>query len=107
MYAGVDFAAAGAGAMESPIRSKRPLLFCGGTAAAGEEFEKKSPNPLLELNPLDGADGCDVAFGGEAGVSKKLPPPPYAEGVAFGGAAVDFVLMPANPANGDGFAACD
>lgn len=100
-------AAAGAGAIESPIRSKRPLLFGGGAAAAGvaagDEFEKKSPKPLFELNPLEGAGGCEVV---DAGVSKKLPPPPYADGVAFGGAAVDFALMPANPANGDGFAGC-
>lgn len=39
-------------------------------------------------------------------MSKKLPPPPYADNVAFGGATVDLVLMPANPANGDGFAGC-
>lgn len=67
LYAGVGLAAAGAGAMESPIRSKRPLLFCGGAAAAGvaagDEFEKNSPKPLFELNPLDGAGGCEVVFG--------------------------------------------
>jgi hypothetical protein len=59
------------------------------------------------LNPLEGAAGCAAAFGGEVWVSKKLPPPPYAAGVAFGRAGVDFGLdMPANPAKGDGLAGC-
>lgn len=63
----------GDGAEKSKRSPSAELAFVLETGVGIPGAESKAPNPLDELNPLDGCGGCGAGF--EAGfISKKLPP---------------------------------